>query len=407
MNQSSKEQLQHFLQYAYDNAPAIKAILDGANLSPHDIQSVADLDKIPVTTKDRLIELQQADPPFGGFLAVLPNRLGRVCLVPGPIYVPWAGDAALSDTYRNSTAAAGFQAGDVVINAIAYHFNPVGLTVDDVLRQAGVTVIAAGVGNAEWEVKMMLELGAVGYIGLPSWLLALIEKAEELGHDFRRDFSLRKAHVAGEPLPPALREMFVEKYGLRLTNVYAIAEVGALAYNSEGGHAMRLFASPLVQVVNPETGQSVGPGEVGEVVVTNFSETFPLVRLGLGDLAMNLDPAPGESRQEERSIILVGRVGEAVKVRGIFVHPNQLLFAVGQVPGITRAQAVVTRSKNRDELNLSVELAEEPVDRSELTASLKTAIRSVCRIEVDRIQFVPAGVIDEEAIPLVDERTWE
>lgn len=92
-----------------------------------------------------------------------------------------------------------------------------------------------------------------------------------------------------------------------------------------------MLETSIVQVVNPETGASAGPGESGEVVITSFNETYPIIRLGTGDLAMNMDPAPGVSRQWERAIILVGRVGEAVKVRGIFVHPNQLRFAVGQV----------------------------------------------------------------------------
>jgi phenylacetate-CoA ligase len=406
MNQSLDRQLRHFIQYAYDNAPAVEAIFDDANLVPADIQSVADLDKVPVITKDWLIELQQADPPFGGFLAVSPDRLQRLCLTPGPIYVPWAGEAAVTDTYRKSIATAGFQAGDVVMTTVAYHFNPVGLAVDEMLRDVGVTVIAAGVGNADLQIRMMLELGVTGYFGIPSWLMALIQKAEELGHDFK-EFSLRKAHVAGEPLAPAVREAFVEKYGLRVTNAYAVAEVGVLAYNTEGGHAMHLFDSPIVQVVNPETGQSVGPGEVGEVVVTSFNETFPMIRLGTGDIAMNVDPAPGESRQEERSIILVGRIGDAVKVRGIFVHPNQLRYAVSQVPGIARVQGVITRPENRDGLTLRVVPAEESADRDELTAALTAAVRSVCRVRVDHVQFVPTDALGEKAETLVDERTWE
>ena len=137
----------------------------------------------------------------------------------------------------------------------------------------------------------------------------------------------------------------MEEYGLSVTNAYGTAELGFLAYNTEGGLAMRLLGTPIIQVVNPETGLSAGPGETGEVVVTTFNETYPLIRFGTGDLAVNVDPAPGESRQEERSIILVGRVGDAVKVRGMFVHPNQLRFALGQLAGVARAQAVVSAAR--------------------------------------------------------------
>ena len=401
------EKLRHIIQHAYANAPAVKDIMDGAGVSPDDIQTLADLDKIPVTSKDRVVELQAANPPFGGFLAVPLDTLQHVFFSPGPLYEPSAGESAAMDTVRDVFAITGFTAGDVVINTFSYHLVPTGLALDQVLTQIGVTVIPAGVGNADLQIKMMLDLGVTGYIGTPSWLMALIEKAEERGLDFRGQFSLRKALVSAEPLPPALRQTFVEKYGLSVTNAYGTADLGFLAYNTGGGLPMRLVKRPIIQVVNSETGQSVGTGEAGEVVVTTFNETYPLIRLGTGDLAINMDPAPGESQQKDRSIILVGRVGDAVKVRGMFVHPNQLRFALGQVAGIERAQAVVTRPENRDELTLRVVLADESADREALAKGLGAAVQSTCRVKVDRVEFIPAGALGEDAKTILDERGWE
>lgn len=311
------------------------------------------------------------------------------------------------DSVREMFALAGFAAGDVVINAFGYHLIPTGLALDRVLTDMGATVIPAGVGNADLQVKMMLDLGATGYTGTPSWLMALIQNAEEKGLDFRRQFSLRKALVSAEPLPPTLRQTLVDRYGLSVTNAYGTAELGFLAYSTEEGLAMRLLKMPVIQVVNPETGQVAGPGETGEVVVTTFNETYPLIRLGTGDLAINLDPAPGESRQEDRSIILVGRVGDAVKVRGMFVHPNQLGFALRQIPGIARAQVVIRRPENRDEFNLRVVLTDETVDREAVSQGLHAAVQSACRVKVDRVEFIPAGTLDEDATPILDERSWE
>jgi phenylacetate-CoA ligase len=170
---------------------------------------------------------------------------------------------------------------------------------------------------------------------------------------------------------------------------------------------MHLLKTPIIQIVDSETGRSVRPGEAGEVVVTTFNETYPLIRLGTGDLAVNIDPAYGESQQAERSIILVGRVGDAVKVRGMFVHPNQLRFALSQVAGVMRAQAVVTRPENRDELTLRVVLADEAADREQLTAALAEAIRGACRVRADHVEFVPAGAIVEDAKVILDEREWD
>lgn len=271
----------------------------------------------------------------------------------------------------------------------------------------GATVIPAGVGNPDLQIKMMLDLKVSVYVGTPSWLMTLIQKAEEMKLDFRQAFSLRKALVSAEPLPPMMRQAFVDKYGLQVTNAYGTAELGFLAVNTEGGLAMRLLETSIVQVVNPETGQSVGAGEVGEVVVTSFNETYPLIRLGTGDLAVNVDPAPGQSRQGERSIILVGRVGDAVKVRDMFVHPNQLRFAIGQAPGVARFQAIVTRPENRDEFTLRVVLADEAADRAALSETLSAAVQSACRVKVDRVEFVSAGEMGEDTAVILDKRTWE
>ena len=407
METSQTDSLRHIIQHAYAHAPAVKSILDAAGVSPDDVQTLADLAKIPVTGKDRLAELQAADPPFGGFLAVPPSTLQHVFFSPGPLYEPSAGESSLMDSIREMFSIAGFAAGDVVINAFGYHLIPTGLALDQVLTEIGATVIPAGVGNADLQLKMMLDLGVTGYVGTPSWLMALIENAEKKGMDFRSQFSLHKALVSAEPLPPALRQTFVEKYGLSVTNAYGTAELGFLAYDTEGGLAMRLLKMPIIQVVNPETGQSAGPGETGEVVVTTFNETYPLIRLGTGDLAVNLDPAPGESPQEERSIILVGRVGDAVKVRGMFVHPNQFGFALRQVSGIARAQAVVTRPENRDQLTLRVVLSDEKMDPEALDQALGAAVQAACRVKVDRVEFIPAGALDKDAALILDERSWE
>ena len=382
MKTSQIDRLRHIIQHAYAHAPAVKSIMDAAGVSPDDVQTLADLDKIPVTSKDKLAELQATDPPFGGFLAVPLSTLQHVFFSPGPLYEPSAGESAVMDSVRETFAIAGFTAGDVVINTFGYHLIPTGLALDQVLTEIGATVIPAGVGNADLQLKMMLDLGVTGYVGTPSWLMALIKNAEEKGLDFRSQFSLRKTLVSAEPLPPALRQTFVEKYGLSL------------------------LKAPIIQVANPETGQSANPGERGEVVVSTFNETYPLIRLGTGDLAVNMDPAPGESSQEERSIILVGRVGDAAKVRGMFVHPNQLGFALRQISGIARAQAVITRPENRDQLALRVALSDETADREALRQALNVAVQSACRVKVDRVEFIPAGALDEDATPILDERSW-
>jgi phenylacetate-CoA ligase len=393
------------MHHAYANAPAVRSILDRAGISPAEIEMVADLERIPVTSKDRLVELQAAYPPFGGFLAVPFDTLQHIFLSPGPLYEPHAGESAITDTIYEILAIAGIETGDVVINTFGYHLIPTGLAIDEALRKIGATVIPAGVGNADLQIKMMRELNVTCFVGTPSWLMALIKKAREMNLNFR-ELSMRKVLVSAEPLPPDLRQTFVEEYGLQVTNAYGTAELGFLAFDSEGALPMRLLTSAIVQIANPETGESVPPGEVGEVVVTSFNETYPLVRLGTGDLAINVDPAPGVSKQGDRSIILVGRVGDAVKIRGMFVHPNQLRFAVARIPGIAQFQAVVARPENRDELTLRIAPADMMADRQALTEALTVAIQSACRVKVDHFEFLEVGDLDEKANILLDERRW-
>lgn len=398
--------LRELVAWAYENAPAVKGRLDRAGVRPQDIETAADLAKIPVLTKDEAVALQQADPPFGGMLAVPLSEVSHLFFSPGPLYEPApAADDPAWEMGVEALRRGGFTADDVVLVSLSYHLAPAGFLFDAALTRLGATVIPGGIGNSELQLQMARDLNATGFIGTPSYLISLIQKAEESGLDFRRDFKITKAMTTAEPLPPSLRQTLSD-YGIAVTNAYGTAEFGLLATNTGEGMAMQLLPEPIVQVVNPDSGQSVGPGETGEVVVTNFNRHYPLIRFGTGDMAMNIDPNPGGSKQEERAIILVGRRGEAVKVRGMFLHPNQLRFASSQVPGIQAMQAVVTRPDLRDHFVLEVEMAADS-DHTAAAEALKQAIQGICRVRVDEVNFVEAGTIPANAPGVRDERVWE
>lgn len=392
--------LQTIIQHAYANSPAFRARLDGAGVKPGDVRSVADLTAVPVFTKDDAVALQQADPPFGGMLAAPLSAVSHIFFSPGPLYEPGpAEDDAAWDVAVKLLREVGFGAGDIILNSLSYHLVPAGYLFDGAFARLGATVIPAGTGPADLQLQMARDLAATGFVGTPSFLLSLMQKAEEQGISL----SLRRAVTTAEPLPPVLRQTLVGSYGLEVINTYATAELGVLAVNSGEGMAMRLLPEPLIQVVDPDSGALVGPGETGEVVVTNTNRFYPLIRFGTGDLAMNVDPRPGESRQEERAIILVGRRGEAIKVRGMFLHPNQLRFAAAQVPGVRATQAVITRPDGaRDHLALRVEMV-EGADEAAVVQGLKAAVQGVCRVRVDEVGF--EEVAAEQPV-VVDERVW-
>jgi phenylacetate-CoA ligase len=402
------ERLQALIRHAYDHAPAVRARFEAAGLAPDDVQTVIDLDRVPVMPKDEVAALQRADPPFGGLLAAPPEALRHIFMSPGPIYEPDAGDDAT--TVEMATLAmrqSGLRAGDVVLNCLSYHMVPAGLLVDRALLALGCIAVPGGVGNTDLQLQMMQDLRVTGYVGTPSFLLSLIRRAEERGLDWRKDVRLRVAFLTAEPLPASARQALVETYGLAVGNSYGTAELGFLALNTAGGLLMQLLPLPIVQVVAPDTGQSVGPGEAGEVVVTNLDLAYPLIRFGTGDLAVNVDPAPGQSCQQDRSIILVGRSGEAVKVRGMFVHPNQLRFAAAQAAPGALVQGVVDRHEHQDIFELRVALPASSGASDALAGAIQEAVRQACRVRVDRVEFVATGAIPEGAPGLVDQRHWD
>ncbi len=395
------KEIRETIANGYANAPAFQARFDKAGVQPADIQTVADLVKLPIQSKDSIVALQQMNPPFGGMLAVSESEVTHIFFSPGPIYEPAPEpDESTWDVVLECLKRCDFQAGEIVLNSFSYHLVPAGFLFDHSLNRMGCRVVPGGVGNSDLQLKMIQDLQITGYVGTPSFLLLLLEKADELGVKL----TITHALVSAEPLFPPMRQA-IEAHGITIGNAYATAEFGIVALDMGDGPAMQLMSAPLVEIVDPDTGQRVGAGEAGEVVISNFSKVYPLVRLGTGDMAMNVDPNPGQSKQEERAIILIGRSGDASKVRGMFVHPNQLRFAARQVAGVGAIQGAVSHLEMKDHFVVRVEV-EAGVDETAVSTQRMQEVRNACRVRVNEVQFVPAGTIGEDAPGMVDEREW-
>lgn len=385
------QRLHAHLTYAYEHAPAVKALFDEAGLTPDDIQSTADLAKLPVTSKDMLIQQQQANPPFGGWNAVPVSDIDTIFLSPGPLYDPH--DDATTENAGDILRQAGFGPDDVVINAFLYHMVPAGILFHEGLVQAGATVVPIGPGNIEVHLKVMQDLGATGYVGTPSFLAMILDKAAEMGLP-KEAITIQKASFSAEPYPPSLRHKFENEYGMQTGQSYATADFGTIAYQLPGQQDFHLRDDLVVELADPQTGQPVPEGTPGEVVVTNFSRVYPLVRLGTGDMAVMV---PGTGRLYG----LVGRSGEAVKVRGMFVHPNQLRMAVPQIEGVQQWAAVVEREDSRDVLALHLTVSDE----AEIDAEqVKQLVKQAVRVTVDAVHVVETV---ENAGQITDRRDWE
>ncbi len=401
---SRDHRLREIIRLAYEKSPATRAIFEGAGVGPGDIRFEADLDKIPITRKDQLLELQRRHPPFGGFLAVPIDDLERVFMSPGPLYDPQGQSA---DPWRFSPAvkAAGFQKGDIVLNTFSYHLSPAGFMFDKSLRSVGAVVIPAGVGNHELQIQIMQDLAITGYAGTPSYLLALIEKAKELGKSFPGDFRLHKALVTAEPLPPSLRQSLFE-HGITVYQCYGTADAGCVAYECPNQDGMHLHDETIVQIVDPETGREVGPGETGEIVVTALDEIYPLIRFGTGDLSHYTTEACYCGRSSPRLLGLKGRVGEAIKVRGMFVHPRQLDEVMVKFPEVSAFQAVITRTDHKDDLTINIEASCQETDWPALQSALSDRLRDVLRVRAE-VARVAANSLPQGCKKLVDQRVWD
>ncbi len=397
MNNSKPSHLPQVITKLYENAPGFKKRLDDAGLSPHDLQTVTDLAKLPVLRKDDLLALQQQDPPFGGLLAVPVGQLRRVFQSPGPINEPEP-DVPDAGNWAPGLKAAGFQAGEIAINAFGYHLTPAGASLEDGLRNVGCVVIPGGIGNQEQQIQVMAAFGATGYVGLPSYLKALLDKADESGVSLQ----INKAFVLAEPLPPSLREELNER-GVAVYQAYGTAECGNLGYECAAINGWHIPANAIVQICDINTGQPLPHGETGEVVVTLLHGHYAIVRFGVGDLSSIIAEPCTCGRTSLRLNGWQGRVGAATKVRGMFLHPKQLADMMARFPEVTAFQAVVTREEHKDFLALHVVLAEGEESVGLAEKIKQTARDSIkFRLDVQVVNTLPAGA------PLIrDERSWD
>ena len=383
------------VSYGAEHSAEIERRLARAEVRPADVGGVADLGAIPVLAKDELPGLQAADPPFGGMLAVAPGSLARIHRSPGPINDP-QGTGADFSRLRTALEAAGFGPGDVVLNSFSYHLTPGGLMLDGGLRAAGCVVIPGGSSAIAAQTDAALAAGATGYTGIPQVLLTLLERAEESG----RPLGFARALVTGAALPPSLRARLQDGFGVDVYQAYAAADTGLIGYECAEKDGWHVAPEVVVEVLLPGDDRPAAEGEAGQVVVTSPNEVYPLVRFGTGDLsAWNCAPCLC-GRPGPRLAGFLGRVGEGVKVRGMFVHPRELAAALGPDPAVVRYQAVVSAEGARDVFTVRVEAAP---GRAIDAAGLAGRIREVVKIR-PAVEVVPSGTIPDEARPLVDAR---
>ncbi len=379
--------------------------MDRAGVRPGDVRELTDLRRIPLTRKADLKHIQKGEPPFGGLAAEAPCAMRRIYVSPGPTFDPEGRDAT-HWRWEKPFIAAGFIEGDIVQNTFMYHFSPAGLMFDEALQRIGCTVIPAGVGNTELQAQVMKELNVTGYVGTPSFLMTILEKAKELGYTSGDGLSLQVALVTGEMFPESLRARFRDEFGVEARQCYGTADVGSLGYECHEANGMHVPDEIFLEMLDPSTGDPVPPGAIGEVVVTLPNRTYPLVRFATGDLSiLSEDPCPC-GRTSSRLLKLVGRVDQVTKVKGMFVHPEQVTQLAAKVAEISSAQFVVTRTDHDDNMEMRIVLKNPAAASDALIARIVDTARAITRLRGE-VRFIATTEVEEPDKKIIDLRKWD
>ncbi len=357
----------------------------------------AGLAALPLTRKRDLIALQKRFPPFGGLNALATGQTRRVFASPGPIYELQGHE---TDHWRMARVlhAAGFRPGDLIHNCFSYHFTPGAFLMEGGARQLGCAVFPGGVGQTEQQVQAMVDLRPAGYIGTPSFLRIIVDKADEMGADIS---SLTKALVSGEALPGVVRDALQER-GIAVRQCYATAEIGAIAYETTPGAGLVVEEGGLVEIVRPGTGDPVPEGEVGEVVVTTFNADYPLIRFATGDLSAFLPGVSPCGRTNRRLRGWLGRADQTTKIKGMFVHPEQIAEVGRRHPELGRLRLVVDNPDAQDRMVLHCEIAGVAEG---LRERLQTVLREHTKLRGE-VEFVAPGSLPNDGKVIDDTRVY-
>ncbi len=384
-------------------APGWARILAGVDASG--ITSREALARLPVTRKSDLKQLQQGEPPFGGLNTTPKHALARVFVSPGPIFDP-EGRGADWWRFARPMYAAGVRAGGLLQNCFSYHFTPAAFMVEGGAARIGCTVIPAGIGQTEMQVQAMAELKPDTYVGTPSFLKLIIEKAREMGADIS---SVKQALMGAEALPESLRSWFAANGVPQVFQTYASADIGSIAYETASGGklnaGMVVDENVLLEIVHPGSGTPVAPGEVGEVVVTVFNADYPLIRFATGDLSAVLVDAPASpcGRTNTRIRGWMGRADQTTKVRAMFVHPSQVHEIARRHPQILKARLVVSGRMANDEMTLHCEV--EHLDHGAGVEDIIASIRELTKLRGE-VRLVARGSLPLDGKIIDDVRDY-
>jgi len=393
IRQLQLERLQATINRVYRNVAFYRQRFDELGIAPEDVQSVEDLRGLPLTEKRDL----RAGYPYGMFAVPL-REVVRIHMSSGT-----TGDPSVVGYTRNDVRH--------WTDLVARNLTAVGVTHDDVVQiffgyglfaggfgfhygteAIGASLIPVSQGNNERQVQVMRDFRTTVIVGTPSYALRIIEAMEQVGVD-PHELSLRIGLFGDEPWDESVREHIEGRVFIKAFDIYGLAEVGGPGVSFECQERDGLHIAEdqfLVEVIDPVTGEPVGPGEEGELVFTTLNkEAFPLIRYRSGDLStLDVEPcACGRTHARMRRVTRY--TDDRVVVRGLSIFPEQVESALGAFPGLApNYQLVVDRGSARGSLQVHVELApgstpDEMRRLVEMKAGIERKLRDTVGIAVE------------------------
>ena len=365
-----------------------------ADITAQDVNSAMALARLPVLRKSDLSQAQGAASPFGGFTTRTATGFGHIFQSPGPIYEPGGSEM---DWWRMGRFlhACGIGRDDIVQNCFAYHLTPAGMIFESGARAVGATVLPAGTGQTELQVRAAVDIGATAYAGTPDYLKVILDAADEMGETLH----ITKAAVGGGALFPSLRQEYADR-GIACLQCYATADLGNIAYESAAMEGMIVDEGVMIEIVTPGTGDPVLDGEVGEVLVTSFNPDYPLIRFATGDLSAVMSGTSPCGRSNTRIKGWMGRADQTTKIKGMFVRPEQVAALVARHDEVTRARVVASRQGEMDVMTVRIETEAEDMSAYESSVLSTLKLRGA-------IELVGPGDLPRDGVVIEDQRRYD
>lgn len=347
--------------------------------------------KLPLISKDVLVESARRSPPFGDRLGVRTDELAHIFFAPGPLYMPFTRTdlAHIANSFAKALKACGLVAGDLVDQTTMYNWVIAATAIDRALDLIGCGVVPGGVGQSERHIEVIQSLQVNAIVAFPTFLEHLLETAVASG----QSLPLKKAVVTGELRHPDAKARLRANHGITVREYYGTADVGAVAWECEAGDGMHLRDDLLVEFVAPGGAEPIEPvsGRPAELVVTDLHRrAMPIMRLRTGDLVDEIATGPCQcGRTSPRLRRIVGRASEITKVKGMFVVPRQV-GDVMQRCGIDRPYRLVVERADGGRDRLILEIAGPSLeDPAPFQAQVEHALRM--RIDINFVESLPEG----------------